>query len=81
MIPSGWIALLFVAAAVPITIIANAGRVVATGLIGQWFGVEYAAGFFHDLAGWVVYTFALACLAGVYTMLQLFRRIPGAGRA
>ena len=71
MLPGGWVAVVFVASAVPITILANAGRVVATGLIGQWFGVDYAAGFFHDLAGWVVYLFALACLAGVHTLLGL----------
>ena len=68
---------MFVASAVPITILANAGRVVATGLIGQWLGVEYAAGFFHDLAGWVVYVFALACLAGAHALLRLLSPRPG----
>lgn len=77
MLPSRWISVVFVASAVPITILANAGRVVATGLIGQWLGVEYAAGFFHDLAGWVVYVFALACLAGAYVLLRLFGQRPG----
>jgi exosortase/archaeosortase family protein len=60
--------------AVPITIFANAARVVATGLIGQWFGVEYASGFFHEFAGWVVYLFAFACLMGVHGLIQLTRR-------
>jgi len=78
MLPSGWMSLAFVTAAVPITILANAGRVVATGIIGQWLGVEYAAGFFHDLAGWVVYLFAFACLAGVHALLDLFNRWHGA---
>ena len=77
MLPNRWISVVFVASAVPITILANAGRVVATGLIGQWLGVEYAAGFFHDLAGWVVYVFALACLAGAYTLLRLLGPRPG----
>jgi len=77
MLPGRWISVVFVALAVPITILANAGRVVATGLIGQWLGVEYAAGFFHDLAGWVVYLFALACLACAYTLLRLFGLAPG----
>lgn len=76
MLASRWVSMVFVASAGPITILANAGRVVATGLIGQWLGVEYAAGFFHDLAGWVVYVFALACLAGVHAVLQLFDRGP-----
>lgn len=74
LIPSGWAMAVFVASAVPITILANAGRVVSTGLIGQWFGVEYAAGFFHEVAGLVVYCFAFACLVGVYALIRLTGR-------
>jgi exosortase len=77
MLPGGWMSVAFVLAAVPITILANAGRVVGTGIIGQWLGVEYAAGFFHDLAGWVVYLLAFACLAGVHGLLDLVRRRRG----
>ncbi|MBI2524687.1 MAG: exosortase-associated EpsI family protein [Candidatus Rokubacteria bacterium] len=50
-LPGGWMMLLFVASTAPITILANAGRVISTGLIGQWFGVEYASGFFHTFLG------------------------------
>jgi exosortase len=71
MLPAGWLSVLFVVSAIPITIIANSARVVATGLIGQWFGVEYASGFFHEFAGWVVYIFAFICLTGVYSLVQL----------
>jgi exosortase len=74
-LPGGIITILFVLSAVPITIVANAGRVVATGLIGQWLGVEYASGFFHDLAGWVVYAFAFACLAAVHNLLERIRPV------
>lgn len=74
LIPSGWAIAVFVASAVPITILANAGRVVSTGLIGQWFGVEYAAGFFHEAAGLLVYFFAFACLVGVYSLIRLTGR-------
>ena len=73
MLPVGWLSVLFVASAIPITILANSARVVATGLIGQWFGVEYASGFFHEFAGWVVYLFAFACLILVYGLIQLAR--------
>lgn len=65
-LPLGLAAVGFVLAAIPITIFANAARVVATGLIGQWFGVEYASGFFHEFAGLAVYLFAVLGLAGVY---------------
>ncbi len=73
MLPVGWSSVLFVLAAIPITILANAARVVATGLIGQWFGVEYASGFFHEFAGWVVYIFAFVCLMGVYGLIHAWR--------
>lgn len=73
MLPAGWLSVLFVATAIPITIVANSARVVATGLIGQWFGVEYASGFFHEFAGWVVYIFAFTCLILVYGLIQLAR--------
>jgi hypothetical protein len=35
--------------------------------------VEYASGFFHEFAGWVVYLFAFACLILVYGLIQLAR--------
>jgi exosortase len=65
-LPLGFVSVCFVLAAIPITIVANAARIVATGLIGQWLGVEYASGFFHEFAGLAVYLFAVLCLAGVY---------------
>jgi exosortase len=74
LLPSGWAMAVLVASAVPITILANVGRVVSTGLIGQWFGVEYAAGFFHEFAGLVVYLFAVGCLVGVHSLIRLTRR-------
>lgn len=79
--PSRWTMLFFAVATVPITIIANAGRVVATGLIGQWFGVEYASGFFHELAGWVVYMFAFLCLVALHALLRLAGRLRREVRA
>ncbi len=69
---SGFCAMaIFVAAVVPITILANAGRVVVTGLIGQWFGVEYAQGFFHTFSSWLVFVFAFLCLLGVHSAIRL----------
>jgi exosortase len=74
LLPGWWTTISFVAATVPITILANAGRVVATGLIGQWFGVEYASGFFHEFAGWIIYVFAFVGLLGVHALVHLARR-------
>lgn len=66
-----WAMAIFVAAVVPIAILANAGRVVVTGLIGQWFGAEYAQGFFHTFSGWLVFVFAFLCLLGVHRTIRL----------
>ncbi|OGK81996.1 MAG: hypothetical protein A2X52_15295 [Candidatus Rokubacteria bacterium GWC2_70_16] len=72
-LPAGWMMVLFVASTVPITILANAGRVISTGLIGQWFGVEYASGFFHTFSGWAVFVFAFICLFAVHGLLRWAR--------
>lgn len=74
----GW-QLLFVASAVPITIIANAGRVIATGLIGQYFGIEYAQGFFHAFSGWIVFVVAFVALLGVHAAIAVTSRIVHRG--
>jgi len=74
LLPGGWSMAVFAAATVPITIFANAARVVLTGLIGQHFGVEYASGFFHEFAGWAIFIFAFACLLGIHTLIRLVRR-------
>lgn len=76
-LPGAWGMGVLVAAAVPITIAANAGRVVLTGLIGQWFGVEYAQGFFHTFSGWVIFLVAFACLLGVHGLIRLGLAIRG----
>jgi len=79
LLPVGWPMFVFVASTVPITIFANAARVVLTGLIGQQFGVDYATGFLHEFAGLVIYAFAFVCLAGVYSLLQLGGRSRASG--
>src|SRR5262245_17304897 len=69
--PGIWARMALVVSVIPITILANAGRVVATGLMGQGLGVEYAQGFFHTFSGWVVFLFAFAGLVAVHSMIHL----------
>jgi exosortase len=69
--PSWWMRIALVASVVPVTILANAGRIVLTGVIGQWFGVEYAEGFFHFLSGWLIFGLALLGLLAVHGLLRL----------
>ena len=73
-LPGLWPMIGLALAAIPITIVANAARVVATGLIGQWFGLEYAQGFFHFVGGWAIFAFAFASLLAVHGVITLARR-------
>ena len=75
-LPSSITKAIFVASAVPITIIANAARVVLTGIIGQSLGIEYASGFFHGFSGWVVFVAATICLLAVHGVI-----VKATGRA
>ena len=78
--PGRWRTAVLLAAVIPITVLANAARVVITGLIGQRFGVEYAEGFFHTFSGWVLFLLALACFLGLDSLMRLVqaRREPRA---
>ena len=75
LIPRGWPMILFVATTLPITIVANAARVVLTGLIGQYIGVKYASGFFHEFAGLGIYVAAFACLLGMQSLISMGGRL------
>jgi len=44
---------------------------VATGLIAQWFGIEYGQGFFHTFSSWLVFVFAFGCLLGIHRLIRL----------
>jgi exosortase len=81
MRPTRWVMTVFVLATIPITIVANASRVVITGLIGQWFGAEYASGFFHAFSGWLIFVVALAGLFAVQGLLRLGGALRSLGRA
>lgn len=70
MLPRVWMQVVLVASVLPITIVANAGRVVMTGLVGRSFGVEYAEGFFHSFSGWLVFILAILGLLAVHGLLR-----------
>jgi len=58
-----WEKLFLVAAVLPIALVANATRIVVTGLLYQCVSGEAAKTFSHDLAGWVMIPFAAALFA------------------
>jgi exosortase len=70
MLPRFWMQVVLVVSVLPITIVANASRIMMTGLVGRWFGVEYAEGFFHSFSGWLVFVLAILCLLAVHGILR-----------
>ncbi len=74
-----WLRLALVLTAVPIALAANAFRIAATGVLGQWLGAEASEGFFHAFSGWLIFVVATAALlieaASVRRWME--RRRPG----
>ena len=67
---------LFVASVIPITIAANAGRVVTTGLVGQWIGAQYATGVYHTFSGYLIFALACAALLAVHGLIRFAGHRP-----
>lgn len=57
-------------AAIPIAVIANAVRVMGTGLLGQYWDPDKARGFFHEFSGWVIFVLSLGMLFVFHALLQ-----------
>jgi exosortase len=62
---------LLVLAAVPIAVVANALRIIGTGLLVQYWDPEKALGFFHEFSGWVIFMASLALLISVHRITRL----------
>jgi exosortase D (VPLPA-CTERM-specific) len=77
---SVWKRIVLALASVPITVAANAGRVVGTGLCVQYWDQEKALGFFHEFSGLVIFFISLALILLFHKGLALFGR-SGAGGA
>jgi exosortase len=63
--------ILLALAAVPISILANALRIAATGLVLQHWGIEKAQGTFHILSGWLIFMSSLAMLFLFHRLLRI----------
>lgn len=64
-----WMRWALALAAVPIAVLANAARVMATALLGE-IDPRLAEGFFHGLEGWAVFVVAMAMLIGLERILR-----------
>ena len=65
-----WERALLLASVVPIALVANATRIVVTGLLNQWVSGEAAHTFTHDVAGYVMMPFAAGLFALVLWYLS-----------
>jgi len=64
-----WMRWALAAAAVPVAVAANAGRVMATALLGE-VDERLAEGFYHGMEGWAVFVVAMGMLIGVERVLR-----------
>jgi len=63
--------LILVSASVPIAVLANALRIVGTGLLVQYRDPDKALGFFHEFSGWLIFVVSLALLLGAHRFILL----------
>src|SRR5581483_11869052 len=54
--------LVLAVAAIPLAVVANAGRIVGTGRLVEYWSPDKALGFFHEFSGWVVFMIAVGLL-------------------
>ncbi|HEY7838006.1 MAG TPA: exosortase [Terriglobales bacterium] len=76
-----WMRLGLVLTAVPIALAANAFRIGATGVLGQWMGAAASEGFFHAFSGWLIFVVAFAALLGEAALVHRMAERRGGARA
>jgi len=69
-----WRTVILMAAAVPIAVLTNAARVMATGYFTYVYGKRATESTWHDLSGWLVYVVALVLLILVNYVLRFTYR-------
>jgi exosortase len=62
--------ILLALAAIPIAVVANALRVMGTGLLGYYWNPDKAEGFFHTFSGWVIFVISLVLLFSIHALLR-----------
>ena len=65
------IRVLLAIASIPIAVIANAFRIVGTGLLVQYWDPDKAEGFFHAFSGWLIFVVSLLMLFALHRLITL----------
>jgi exosortase len=72
-----WMRAVLLVATLPIAILANAGRVTLTGILGEY-DTELASGLFHYASGWVIFLVALVILIVFHRLVDfVYGRLHG----
>ncbi|MDQ3221548.1 MAG: EpsI family protein, partial [Acidobacteriota bacterium] len=69
-----WRIIILMVSAVPIALLTNAARVMTTGVLTYYYGIQMAEGTWHDLAGWAVFITALILMILLNSVLKRFDR-------
>ncbi|MGC9199368.1 MAG: exosortase A [Acidobacteriaceae bacterium] len=69
---STWRRTILALCSIPIAVVANAARIVGTGLCVQYWNPDKAVGFFHEFSGWLMFLVSLTCLYLVHSLMHLF---------
>lgn len=67
-----WRIVILMASAVPIALLTNGARVMATGVLTYYYGIQMAEGAWHDAAGWAVFAAAFLLMLLLNTFLKRF---------
>ena len=67
---SAWRRVLLGLMAIPVSVAANALRIVGTGLTVQYWDPDKALGFFHEFSGWLIFVVSLIMLFGLHALLR-----------
>jgi exosortase len=75
--PSVWQRVALGLMAIPVSVAANALRIVGTGLMVQHWDPDKALGFFHEFSGWLIFVVSLVMLLGLHALLRKGRQWAG----
>jgi len=67
---SVWRRVVLALMAIPVSVAANALRIVGTGLTVQYWDPDKALGFFHEFSGWLIFVVSLIMLFALHALLR-----------
>lgn len=70
-----WLRVLLVFSAIPIAVAANGVRIMASGLLGEYWDATKAEGFFHLFSGWLIFVLSMALLVSLHSALRWAERL------